>query len=1394
MSTDTAISDVRSQDGMPPNRWRLHRGGIVNIWQYAEHTFDLSGGRAIFQGTNGSGKSRTLELLLPLCLDGDLRQVGSKGFDTVSVRRLMLDEYPGGPNRIGYAWIELRRETPDGMDEFLTCGVGVKASKTSQAISDSWRFITERRVGTQLHLVGPDRVPLGPAQLRDLLGADCVLDEQAFRAKIAAEVYGVPSARYGDLLHLQRTLRNPDVGLKVLEGQLEQILSDALPPLDPGLIERLATSFDDLESIRENIVRLAGADKALNAFLSTYSGYALGALRDRGDSMRTAEDRLSSLRTELSELTGQVEAKQGRRDAAEEEVARLEKREGELETGIEAMRSHPAYAELQNLRDRERLVDSARAAATTALDTANKHRGQENRAAEAVLGLHRRLVADTEAAEQATTRAEQRLATTGLDAGLVSGPPPVPAAEATASTAQVRIAPDTETDPITVERPTVPHIDTDALAQRFREATERAREAGESAKERGALTLALHQQAVELDSQQARVEEALRLARQAQLTATDASGRSFQARQDLVASAEAWITRVRDWSARWPESTPDGLGGEAPSREPAPEPPGADDLIADGTAARRARERIRQWARPELQHARRAVTEIEQELARYRTRARSEETELAELRAGHEHPPGRPEWAIAARNAGDGSAFHRLVDFVPSLGNPERAGLEAALQASGLLNAWVSADGAVVGLGELLAAPGNRPTGSTLAELLVPAPEPDCPVATERIAELLSSVSTEDSAEGLAVSADGSWRAGVLSGSWHKDAAEHVGAGAREAASGRRIAELEDRLSQLRAEVGDAERRHRDATDRAGRLEQHVESYPNDDDLVTAHAKLVTATESAQEAERRAAELREQHELADRRLQATRSELARSAAEAGLPADTRALEAARRAASEARDAIESSREVIDARCLATLDDLREASLHHDAAVADRVEAESQAEQRCAEYEEQSSALAELTAAAGGEAQEVADKVAALERERAELRRKLPQERERISSLRESGARLETRLENKQAQLTARESDAESARTAFRTALRTPGLWSAAAVKRPEDDTSAAGSPPDDVDEAVDLLATTTDRKGSSETTVLNRLQALQHSLSGNYDISAGDQNGLLTVTVTGEEGPQPVADAARLVGERLAEQRGYLNEQYQSIFADYLIRDLAERLRGQIAIAEDLCTRMNEVLDGARSSQGVHVQLEWQPSPALGEDIRQAIDLVRTPFAGRSEDEDALLRRVFTELIESERDSTTGGYAEILARALDYRSWFTFTVRVRDTGPEGKPRVRRLRQLSSGETRLISYVTLFAAAAAFYDAVSVSAEGKGPLRLVLLDEAFERLDDPTIARMLGLLVDLDMDWMITWPSGWGVSPKIPKMHIYDVLRPRSGHGIACTHTTWDGREMERSDG
>jgi hypothetical protein len=643
--------------------------------------------------------------------------------------------------------------------------------------------------------------------------------------------------------------------------------------------------------------------------------------------------------------------------------------------------------------------------------------------------------------------------------------------------------------------------------------------------------------------------------------------------------------------------------------------------------------------------------------------------------------------------------------------------------------------------------------------------------------------------DGLAVSTAGHWRAGVLAGSMTKPAAEFVGAGAREAARARRGTELAahlETLGELRS-TADTE-----LTEHAGRVttwERHLDAFPDDRALIAAHATLVTAVRTAEETTAKAGRLRAEYETAEHHHEATQVELTQTAAEAGLPADTDTLQSAHRAAVAARGSAESLRDTLIGRSVSTVRDLTDALHDHKAATDDLGDAAAAAEAQCTEFAREASALAELTQAIGGEAEQVAGQLSELEAERRALRTALPDLRNTATDLSNQVVKTETVLEGKGTDIDAKAEAAAAAEAGFRAALNAPGVVAAAMIDRDE-----PVEMPDDLGEAMSLLAAV-DKKGASEELVITKLQALQTALAGSHDITPERHAGILTITVAGEQGPRPVAEAARQVSGQLGEQRGYLGERYQDIFATFMLRNLAERLHGQITVAEDLTRRMNDVLDVARSSQGVHVQLEWRPAAALDETTLEALKLVRTPFAERTDEEDAMLRRAFTERIDAERDTHSGGYAEILTRALDYRSWYTFTVRVADAGPDGKPRTRRMRQLSSGETRLVSYVTLFAAAAAFYGAISGAggSEDIGPLRLVLLDEAFERLDDPTIARMLGLLVDLDMDWIITWPSGWGVSEKIPRMHIYDVLRPKSGRGVACTHTTWDGSELAHTE-
>lgn len=1347
------------------DRWRLHRGGIVNIWQYDEQEFDFSGGRAILQGTNGSGKSRTLELLLPLCLDGDLRQLGSKGFDTVSIRRLMLDEYDGGPNRIGYAWVELRRLDADGVERFLTCGLGLKASATSQQVSDSWRFVTESRVGIDFRLAGTDRVPLGPAQLREEIGAEHVLEDAAFRARIADVVYRMPAGRYGDLLHLQRTLRNPDVGLKVLEGQLEQILSDALPPLDTGMIEQLAGSFEDLESIRENIARLSTADNALSAFLGSYSGYAFGALRAAGERAKSAERALEQERAEMRTLAARLDEQRAAHETALADVAAKELRDGLLERSINSLKELPAYRGMRDLSDRERLVAHARAAAEGALETATKHRMHSDRAVETVLTVLRRLAQDTEAAAELADVTRRELSGAGLDSALCPRVPSVPRAVPGAEVELVRAKPDPEAAPVEVERRTPPAVAPDVLDAELRAAAEKAAQAAAVATQRSALTLSLHERAVAVDRQSQRLDGLRQSARQAQLEATESVGRRNEAAQRLDDAVATWWERASAWQATGP------FAG-------APEPPDMAELRADADVARTAHESAREWAAPRLRELRQAAAAAGQRVDEIETRIAATEAELIALRGGIDAVPAIPAYSTAHRDPATGAAFYQLVDFRVGLDERARAGLEAALQACGLLTAWVRADGGVdTGVPDLFAVGGDERSPS-LGDVLVPAVEPGCPVPVDVVARVLASVSLGENENGLGVGTDGHWRAGVLKGLAEKDSPEFVGAGAREAARARRGAELAAHLETLRENRTEADDELADQTGRVTEWERHLDSFPDDRALIAAAATLTNAIRTADEATVKAAALRSEYESADRHSKAAQIELTQTAAEAGLPADTDTLQAAHRAAVSARGSAEALRDTLMSRCVGTVRDLTDALHDHTVTADDLGDAASAAETQCAEFAREAAALAELTAAIGGQAEEIAAQLAELENERRALRTELPASRAGVTELSNKVVKTETVLEGKENDIGAKAEAAAMADTAYQAALAAPGVVAAAFGDDPV---------PDEL--------STVERRGASEELVITKLQALQTALAGSHEITPERHAGILTITVAGEQGPRPVAEAARQVSGQLAQQRGFLGVRYQDIFATFMLRNLAERLHGQISVAEDLTRRMNDVLDVARSSQGVHVRLEWRPSAALDETMLEALRLVRTPFADRTEEQDAMLRRAFTERIDAERDTHAGGYAEILTRALDYRSWYTFTVRVADSGPDGKPRTRRMRQLSSGETRLVSYVTLFAAAAAFYGAVSGSTvdDDAGPLRLVLLDEAFERLDDPTIARMLGLLVDLDMDWIITWPSGWGVSDRIPRMHIYDVLRPKSGRGVACTHTTWNGTDLAHVD-
>lgn len=114
--------------------------------------------------------------------------------------------------------------------------------------------------------------------------------------------------------------------------------------------------------------------------------------------------------------------------------------------------------------------------------------------------------------------------------------------------------------------------------------------------------------------------------------------------------------------------------------------------------------------------------------------------------------------------------------------------------------------------------------------------------------------------------------------------------------------------------------------------------------------------------------------------------------------------------------------------------------------------------------------------------------------------------------------------------------------------------------------------------------------------------------------------------------------------------------------------------------------------------------------------------------------------------------------------------------------PGQERRISRRAKLSQGETRFVSYVTLFAAADAYLS--SLPDTGRA-LRLITLDDAFAKVDDRTIGELMGLLVRLDLDFVMTGHALWGFYPQVPALDCYEVRR-REGTAAVTTRTHWDG--------
>ncbi|WP_033332313.1 MULTISPECIES: TIGR02680 family protein [Streptomyces] len=1331
-------------------RWQPARAGILNVWRYHDETFTFHQGRLLLRGQNGTGKSKALEVLLPFLLDASLRpnRLSTFGGSERTMHWNLMGEGASGKTRVGYVWLEFVRD--DGSPVHFTCGARLQASVHTTGVTVDY-FTTGARIDRPggLSLVNDAGQPLTRAALAEALQGRGELHGSPtdYRTTVRSTLFpGLSEQRYDALITALLQLRTPKLSERLDPSLLSSLLSRALPPLGRGEITELAEGFERLDRQREHLKTLDDEVAAATAVANQQRGYAQRVLRAGAAALISATTEMDNLARIARESEEQHAAALRRREESREAQEELEHRRQEIDGAIEGLLGSEVYRQGQELDQLRSRADQAARAAARARAAADRE----------VLAA----TEDAERAEEARLRSERRAEHSRAAREETRGAARRAAMESVCTEVQTLLG--------TAPGPSGDTEEQGRTARRLLRGAAASRH-GQIAHVRAAVER--HERAV---ADRTTAEQHLDTARERLAEAT-------VRREGNAHDHEIAVDVQADLLRRWATAECTELSIDD-AEELASRAAVETDVLALVEAAARAAES--------------AITadETTARAGRDDARARRDRIveELERTAAAADLPPVPPRTRTADRSVLPGAPLWRLLGFRPDVPPADQAGIEAALEAAGLLDAWMTPDGGLVVAGhDTLADPASAVPAPGPSLLDVLSPEPDGPVPPGRVERLLAGIAygpTLPAGHPAAVAADGSWRLATAVGSWSKEESSHIGAAARERARQRRIADLTTGLAEADSTVTGFETRLRALAARRTRLGADLRTRPHHRVVEQARrtwerseSEVGAREDTVREAVERLA--RQEDTVSD----ALRA-LAVTSAEHALPTERAALDAT----ATAVDALREQADVwLDAHLawLAARHAWDTARGHAEASRSAAAERRSEAEDAEAATRGLRSMLQAVESTVGEDYRQVAARIG-------DFRKTLDQIRREI----DTGTRALLALEGRIGAL--------GATTAQDAALRDGAVAARNAAAQSFRRLCVLGFPED---AGLGLVLTSVDGtratlEAARETAAawpnlphgarnlgdsLNRLSEAVHrarqSLSSRADLEleAEDEVHVLTASVDGIR-VGATSLLAILTGDR-DRSRDDITAAERSLFDRTLTGDTRRHLASRIRQAGELVDRMNGHLERVRTASRVAVSLVWQIHPDLPAGTRTARELLlKDPARITEADREALHSFFRGRIEEAKARNTAATWEDQLAEVLDYTAWHQFVVKLdRANGTGWQLLTKKLHgALSGGEKAIALHLPLFAAVAAHYEAVPESP------RLILLDEVFVGVDTVNRGQVFGLLAALDLDLVLTSDHEWCTYRELSGIAVHQLITGGDGDdAVTSARFTWTGTDL-----
>lgn len=299
---------------MSINRWKLNKAGILNYWYYDEKVFNFADGRMLLRGSNGSGKSVTMQSLITILLDGNTRASRLDSFGSTARR---IDDYLLGEKEIsetdertGYLYLEYKRENSD---QYITTGIGLHAVRNSTTPIGFWGFILkDKRINKDVKLYKTVKDADGRAgkaiynrrELTDAIGSNgiVVTSRDEYARLVNRNIFGFSDEKYAELVTLLIQLRSPKLSRDFKPTVVYDILNNSLPAIPEEELRPLTETLDNIRNIRAKKERLKKELAIFERLCRLYENANRAAIFEKYNKYVEADRSLRASRNNLNEV------------------------------------------------------------------------------------------------------------------------------------------------------------------------------------------------------------------------------------------------------------------------------------------------------------------------------------------------------------------------------------------------------------------------------------------------------------------------------------------------------------------------------------------------------------------------------------------------------------------------------------------------------------------------------------------------------------------------------------------------------------------------------------------------------------------------------------------------------------------------------------------------------------------------------------------------------------------------------------------------------------------------------------------------------------------------------------------------------------------------------------